>query len=94
MLCLIQTDVHAQENSNVPLRTVLTNILCVMVKFTARMVVTNPHYVLVSSVEPWTSRAINPVLNYLSFPQMKQKFSEFSKFKEADKSLKHDLGSI
>ena len=29
-----------------------------------------------------------------SFPYMDQKFSEFSEFRESDKSLKHKLGSI
>ena len=42
--------VRAQENSNVLLPTVLTNILCVMVKFTALMVVTDLHSAVVSTV--------------------------------------------
>ena len=39
----------------------------------------------------WT-RNMNPT--HLSFPQTKQKFSEFSEFRESDKPLKHEFGSI
>ena len=58
--------VRAQENSNVPLPTVLTNILCVMVKFTVLMVVTNLHSAVVSTVNTLSLviGTVNAVLNY------------------------------
>ena len=34
------------------------------------------------------------LLSNWSYPEVKQKFSEFNEFRESDKSLKHELGSI
>ena len=40
-----------------------------------------------------TSSMLNKKI-YLGFPQIEEKFSEFGEFRESEKSLKHELGSI
>ena len=39
-------------------------------------------------------RAYTEQIAFLMKSQMEQTFSEFSEFKESDKSLKHEFGSI